>query len=142
MLSHHILMNIVIMNFYNYFVIKRCLNNTLYRKFSLNCEQHSKTKKELKVGLSSSTKNLFICFNDSPSKMTNFFYFILKAPFVLKIFNFLSWLFVHMKNGLIIKIKLNSKFLMSQIKNKQIQYTYCSISHELKSIRQWNLANS
>ena len=32
---------------------------------------------------------VFICFNDSPSKMMeNAFYFILKALFVLKIFNF------------------------------------------------------
>ena len=29
------------MDFYNYFVIKRFLNNTPYRKFSLNCKQHS-----------------------------------------------------------------------------------------------------
>ena len=33
----------------------------------------------------------FICFNDSPPKMMkNAFYYILKALFVLKIFNFLS----------------------------------------------------
>ena len=45
---------------------------------------------KLKVGLSSS-KKIFICFNDSPSKMMkNAFYFILKALFVLKIFKFLS----------------------------------------------------
>ena len=45
----------------------------------------------LKVGLSSSKKICFICFNDSPSKMTkNVFYFILKAVFVLKIFKFIS----------------------------------------------------
>ena len=49
MLSHHILMNILSMNFYNYFVTKRSLNNTPYRKFSLNCKQHSKTRKELNL---------------------------------------------------------------------------------------------
>ena len=44
----------------------------------------------IKVGLSSSKKKKFICFNVSPSKMMkNAFYFILKAPFVLKIFKFL-----------------------------------------------------
>ena len=34
------------MNFYNYFVTKRSLNKAPYRKFSLNCKQHSKTRKE------------------------------------------------------------------------------------------------
>ena len=39
-----------------------------------------------------------ICFNDSPSKMMKkVFYFILKAFFVLKIFEFLSWLFGHVE---------------------------------------------
>ena len=46
MLSHQILMNILSMNFYNYFVTKKSLNNILCRKFSLNCKQHSKTRKE------------------------------------------------------------------------------------------------
>ena len=59
-----------------------------------------------KVGLSPS-KNFFICFNDSPSKlMKNAFYFNLKALFVLQIFNFLSRLFGH--------AKLISKFMTSQ----------------------------
>ena len=36
-------------------------------------------------------KKIFICFNDSPSKMMkNAFYFILKSGFILKIFKFLS----------------------------------------------------
>ena len=36
-------------------------------------------------------KKIIICFNDSSSKMVkNVFYFILKALFVLKIFDFLS----------------------------------------------------
>ena len=49
---------------------------------------------QLKVGLSSSKNVFFIFFNDSHSKMMkNVFYFILKALFVLKTFNFLSWLF-------------------------------------------------
>ena len=46
MLSHHILMNIISVDCYNYFVTKRSLNNALYRKFSLNCKQHLKTRKE------------------------------------------------------------------------------------------------
>ena len=69
----------------------------------------------LKVGLSPCKKNLFICFNDSLSKiMKNAFYFILKALFVLKIFNFLSWLYGNVKNSLIRKIILISKFMTSQ----------------------------
>ena len=46
---------------------------------------------KFKVGLSPSKKFIFIYFNESPLKMMkNGFYFILKALFVLKIFNFLS----------------------------------------------------
>ena len=43
------LMNILNKNFYNYFVTERSRNNTLYRKFLLNCKQHSKTRKELNL---------------------------------------------------------------------------------------------
>ena len=43
-------------------------------------------------------KNWVMCFIESLSKMMkNAFYFILKAPFVLKTFNFLSWLFGHVE---------------------------------------------
>ena len=49
-----------------------------------------------KVRLSPSKK--IICFNKSPLKMMeNAFYFILKALFVFKIFNFFSGLFVHVE---------------------------------------------
>ena len=60
-------------------------------------------------------KILFICFNDSPSKMMiNAFYFVLKAFFILKIFKFSSWLFEHVeKKSLIRKITLISKFMTS-----------------------------
>ena len=52
----------------------------------------------LKVGLSPSGKNCFVCFTESPLKvMRNTFCFILKALFVLKIFKFLSWLFGHVE---------------------------------------------
>ena len=35
----------------------------------------------------------FVCFNESPLKMIkNAFYYMLKALFVLAMFNFLSWL--------------------------------------------------
>ena len=43
-----------------------------------------------------------------------------------------------LKNGLIRKIRLISKFMMSQPVNKQWQYTYWTISQEVKAIRQLN----
>ena len=65
-----------------------------------------------KVGLPSfKKKNCFVCFNGSPLKlMKNAFYFILKDIFVLKIFKVLSWLFGHVKKGLI----RNTKSMTSQ----------------------------
>ena len=49
------------------------------------------THSDLKVGLSPSKKIFLVCFNESPFKMMkNFFYFILKTFFVVKIFTFLS----------------------------------------------------
>ena len=51
---------------------------------------------DIKVGLSPSKKICVIGLIGSPSKkMTNPFYFILKALFVLKVFKFLSRLFGH-----------------------------------------------
>ena len=51
----------------------------------------------------------------SPLKMMKTaFYFTLKALLVLKIFKFLSWIFGHVKNGLIRKIRLISEFMTSQ----------------------------
>ena len=52
----------------------------------------------LKVGLSPSKKFCLTCFNESLLKMTkNVFYFILNVFLILKIFNFFSWLFVHVE---------------------------------------------
>ena len=52
-------------------------------------DNKNNTYNNIKVGLSPSKKNYFICFNESPLKMMkNAFYFILKAPFVLKYLNF------------------------------------------------------
>ena len=43
-------------------------------------------------------KIVFICFNDNPPKMMkSAFYFILKALFVFKIFEFLFWRFGHVE---------------------------------------------
>ena len=56
----------------------------------------------IKVAFSPSKKNYFISFNENPLKMIKkSSYFNIKALFVLKIFKFLSWLFGHMKKGLI-----------------------------------------
>ena len=56
------------------------------------------SKKELKSDSHLPKKFLFICFNESPLKMMkNAFYFILKAPFVFKIFEVLSWHFGHVE---------------------------------------------
>ena len=69
-----------------------------------------------KVGLSSSKKNCVICFIESPLKtIKNAFYFIVKALFVLKIFQvFVTTFWSCRKNGLIRKIRLTSKFMTSQ----------------------------
>ena len=47
-----------------------------------------------------------------------FFYFTLKAFFVLKIFEYLSWCFTMYKSNLIKKIRLILKFMMSQIREQ------------------------
>ena len=73
----------------------------------------------LKVGIrkKSFRKICGICVIESPLKMMkNVFYFIVKALFVLKIFNFFSRHFGHIgkKTDLIRKIRLFSKFMTSQ----------------------------
>ena len=45
------------------------------------------------------------------------------------------------KNGLIEKFRLASKFMTSQSANKQLQYTYCQIPQEVKTIKQYNKRN-
>ena len=73
------------------------------------------TKKKLKIGLSLSKKICYIFYIESPLKMMkNTFYFIWKALFVLKIFNFCLDFWSCGKNGLIRKIRLISKFMTSQ----------------------------
>ena len=67
-------------------------------------------------GLSPSKKNFVIFFIESLLKlMANAFYFTFKALFILKIFQFLSLPFGHVrKMGLIRRIRLTSKFMASQ----------------------------
>ena len=53
---------------------------------------------DIKVRLSPSKGNCFICFNESSLKMMkNVFCFTMKALFVLKILKFLRWLFGHVE---------------------------------------------
>ena len=45
------------------------------------------------------------------------------------------------KKDLIRKIRLTSKCILHNLVDKQLQYTFCPISHEVKVTRQWNLVN-
>ena len=97
----------------------------------------------IKVGLSPSKKNLCYLLHWKPFKNDEkYFYFILKAFFVLQIFKFLSWLFGHVGKTAWLETKLTAKFMESQPVNEQWQYTYWPISHEvwsMKATRKWNL---
>ena len=65
-------------------------------KFS-KCNASCKTQKTLKSDSHIPKKNCIIYFIESPLKMMkNAFCFILKALFLLKIFELLSWLFGHL----------------------------------------------
>ena len=66
-----------------------------------------------------------------------FFYFVLKALFVLKVLKFLSWLFGQVEKRLDYKYTVN--FWRYKLINKYLQYKYCPISQKLKETRQWNL---
>ena len=72
--------------------------------------------------------------------MKNAFYSSLKFSFVLEIFKFLSWLFGHVEK--IAWLEGQGWFLnlwRHNLVNKQSQYTYCPISHEVKGMIKWNL---
>ena len=74
--------------------------------------------------------------------MKNAFYFTLKALFVLQIFKFLSRLFGHVEDGSIRKIRSDRQNpWRHDLVKKQLQYTYCPISQEVKATRQWNLVS-
>ena len=62
-------------------------------------------KKIVKVGLSPCRKNCFIYFYENLlTMMKTFFYFFLKALFVLKIFKCLPWLFCRIRKTAWLKI--------------------------------------
>ena len=66
-------------------------------------------------------------FYISPEKLFSFSRFIKINVYFLVIYD----------NGLIRKIKLISKFMTSHpLVNKQLQYTYCPISQEVRAIKQ------
>ena len=69
-----------------------------------------KTVFKLKVGLSSSKKVAFICFDESPLNIIkNAFYFMSKVLFVLEVFKFLSWHYDYIEKRLDKKAKVNFK---------------------------------
>ena len=71
------------------------------------------------IGLSLSIKAGFIRINESSLKTKNVFNFILKAIFVLTIFELISWIFGHVGKRLKKNLRLISKFITSQ-EGKQI----------------------
>ena len=131
------------------------LQQTALQKLSPNIAKQHSTRKKYSLKLSSlSLKVLnldWLHFKDalsglrqflateSPLKMMkNAFYFIIKALFVLKIFKFLSWLFDHVEKRLD-KVNFEIYDVAAWLTNKC--NTYCPLSQEVKSIRQWNLVS-
>ena len=86
----------------------------IYRPYNLKFLNFLSIQITLKSGPHFLRNCGFFCLFESPLKMIkNIFHFILKALFVRKILQFLSWLFSS-KNDMIRKIRLNSKFTTSQ----------------------------
>ena len=81
-------------------------SNFMYKDKNINVKKNVQNK----VGLSPSKWICSICSNGSPLKMIkNAFYFTLKAPFVLRILTFLSWLFGYIEEMAWLEHKVNSK---------------------------------
>ena len=90
-----------------YSIITVCFTNIIYLDSLINAE------------LSPSKKMCFIGFNESPLKiLKNAFYFIVKAPFVLKYLNFFLTFWSCRKDGLIRKIKLIQNLWCHSMVNK------------------------
>ena len=115
----------------------------MYLSSGNNClEENSSYLGNIKAGLPPSKKNSFVYFNESPLKiMINAFYFILKAVFVFKIFKFLSWLFWSCKRKRLDKKAWVNFKVYDLMGNKWLQYIYCPVSQEVKTITQWGLVN-
>ena len=71
----------------------------------------------------------------SMKALKNTFYFIWKALFFLKIFKFLSWFFGHVEKTAWLEI------MTFNLVNKQLQYSSCPLSQEVKTIRQWTMVS-
>ena len=113
-----------------------CIENEVYMKdFFCKCDQICSflriwphlLKKSFKSG-SHLLKNCFICFNENALKMMK------KAFFLFKIFQLLSWLIGHVeKKAWFERRRWIEVLWRHNLVNKQLQYTYCSISHEAKA---------
>ena len=69
-----------------------------------------------------------------------YFYFMLKALFVLKIFKFLSWSFGHVEKTVWLEGEgLFQNLWLTSLLTNNYKNTYCPISHEIKAIRQLDL---
>ena len=69
------------------------------------------------------------------------FYFMLKALFVLEIFNFLSWVFGYVEKRLDKKSMVNFKTYDVKDWTKNNYNPQCLISQEVKATRRWNLVS-
>ena len=88
----------------------KLVNIKLTLDYMLGFGLKRKDCRPLKVRLSLSKKNYFIFFNENPLKLiTIAFYFISKALLVLKLFKFLSLLFVQVEKRLDQKDEVNFK---------------------------------
>ena len=135
--------------------LPKCIVHYLYHLKSNNIISHRKTPNtekhfypwlisfNLKSDSHVPKKFCFICFNESSLKLIkNAFYFILTALFVLKIFKFLSRLFGHVgKTAWLERYDLFQNLWHHSLVNKQLQYAYYPMSHEVKATRHWNLVS-
>ena len=71
--------------------------------------------------------------------MKNAFYFTLKVLSILKISKFLSWHFGQVEK--LLDYKDNVNFKIDDVWNKQLKYSYCTISQDVKAVREWNLVS-
>ena len=105
------------------------------------CGSFAFTKEILTIGLSPSKKIHFYLLQWKPFKSDEkCFLFHLKGSFPSKNIQILFLTFwLCWRNALVRKIRLISKFWRHNLFNKQLQYTYCPMSHEVKATRYWNL---
>ena len=73
--------------------------------------------------------------------MKNAFYITLKAFFILKIFQLLSWLFGHVEKCFDWKDKVHFKIYDVAAWEINCCNAHIALSQEVKKIRQWNLVS-